>query len=313
MKIRFSAGHGSGDLYNRGGIYFNEGDENLRFTDLLRDKLSHYKNVDVKEIRNEKGRSTDYSLSARSSYGNGADLFYSSHSNAGGGSGVEVFLSYQSLDYYDFAKKLTRVISNTLNIPNRGVKFRNYNTGVTSTLTYAKHYYNNWYGELRDNKAKCAIIVEHFFHDNKNDSKKYLDNKDILADNIAKLIAEYFNLSKNNNKITKNTGGDNLYYVQTGAFKDRKNAEAQAKELKNKGFDAYIKYGYDTVPKKEDKKILKVGDYVRIRQGAKSYEGVNMASFVYNKPYRVDEIKGSRILLDKGGLFTAFNIKDLIY
>lgn len=194
MKIiRFSAGHGAGKAYNRGGLFFNEGDENLVFTDLLRKKLNSYE-VDAKEIRNERGRATDYSLSARSSFGSGADLFYSSHSNAGGGRGVEVYLSYQSLNYYEFAKELTKVISDTLGIPNRGVKFRNYNTGRFETYRQARSSKNNWYGELRNNRAKCAIIVEHFFHDNKSDSQKYLDNKDKLATNIVKVIAKHFNL-----------------------------------------------------------------------------------------------------------------------
>ena len=57
---------------------------------------------------------------------------------------------------------------------------------------------------------------------------------------------------------------------------------------------------------------IKVGDKVKIKKGAKSYEGITMASFVYNKTYRVDELKGNRALLDKNGLCTAFNIKDLI-
>ncbi len=57
---------------------------------------------------------------------------------------------------------------------------------------------------------------------------------------------------------------------------------------------------------------IKVGDKVKIKKGAKSYEGVKMASFVYNNTYRVDELNGSRALLDKKGLCTAFNVKDLI-
>ena len=45
--IRFSAGHGNGKAFNRGGVLFNEGDENLVFTDLLMKKLNSYQ-VDVK-------------------------------------------------------------------------------------------------------------------------------------------------------------------------------------------------------------------------------------------------------------------------
>lgn len=57
---------------------------------------------------------------------------------------------------------------------------------------------------------------------------------------------------------------------------------------------------------------IKVGDKVRVKQGAKSYEGANIASFVFNNTYRVDQLKGSRAVLDLTGICTAFNVKDLI-
>ena len=57
---------------------------------------------------------------------------------------------------------------------------------------------------------------------------------------------------------------------------------------------------------------IKVGDIVRVKQGAKSYEGSNIASFVYNNTYRVDELNGNRAVLDLTGICTAFNVKDLI-
>lgn len=57
---------------------------------------------------------------------------------------------------------------------------------------------------------------------------------------------------------------------------------------------------------------IKVGDIVKVKKGAKSYEGVNIASFVYNNTYRVDELKGNRAVLDKTGICTAFNVNDLI-
>lgn len=55
-----------------------------------------------------------------------------------------------------------------------------------------------------------------------------------------------------------------------------------------------------------------VGDMVRVRSGAKSYTGQNIASFVYNNTYRIDELSGDRAVLDEKGICTAFNTKDLI-
>lgn len=70
--------------------------------------------------------------------------------------------------------------------------------------------------------------------------------------------------------------------------------------------------GSSSSSKPKTTSTIKVGDKVKIKKGAKSYEGVRMASFVYNNTYRVDELSGNRALLDKKGLCTAFNVKDLI-
>lgn len=194
-KIRFSAGHGIGSRYNRGGIYFNEGDENYSATGEMLKKLNERYYVDAEEIRREKGN-YDHSFSDRSEYGRGADLFYSWHSNAGGGRGVEVILSYQSLYYYEFAKDLCSAISDSLGVPNRGVKFRNRDNDKFESYSQVSSSKRNWYGELYGNKAKCAVIVEHFFHDSESDSKAYLKNKEEMYMRIAKLIGWHFGLSK---------------------------------------------------------------------------------------------------------------------
>ena len=57
---------------------------------------------------------------------------------------------------------------------------------------------------------------------------------------------------------------------------------------------------------------FKVGDVVRIKKGAKSYEGKNMASFVYKGTYVIDELNGDRAVLDERGINTAFHTNDLI-
>ena len=57
---------------------------------------------------------------------------------------------------------------------------------------------------------------------------------------------------------------------------------------------------------------VSVGSIVKVRQGAKSYSGQSIASFVFAKTYRVDELKGTRAVLDVKGLCTAFETADLI-
>ena len=56
---------------------------------------------------------------------------------------------------------------------------------------------------------------------------------------------------------------------------------------------------------------IKQGDKVKVNNGAKDYNGKIIAIFVYKGTYTVDEIKGDRAVLDKSGICTAFNVKDL--
>lgn len=57
---------------------------------------------------------------------------------------------------------------------------------------------------------------------------------------------------------------------------------------------------------------LQVGDYVRVRQGAKDYTGGSLASFVYATTYKVMEVKGSRVVIGNGTAVTAaVHVSDL--
>lgn len=263
-KIRGSAGHGKGSEWNRGGVLFNEGDENLVFTNLLFSNLERY-DVDAREIRNEKGNYNWDNTKYRSPYGNGAELYYSSHSNAEAkgntASGVEAILSLQSLQYRDFAEGLVKLIAETLNIPNRGVKYRALKASGEGWITYSEaksgKYVDNWYAELRGNKAKCAILVEHFFHTNPTDSKKYLSKRSELAKKIADYIASYFKLElkAGAKTVANNKDLNQLYRVQVGAFKERLNAEKLVKDLEVLGYKPFIASSIDSVTRKTDNEI----------------------------------------------------------
>ena len=55
---------------------------------------------------------------------------------------------------------------------------------------------------------------------------------------------------------------DRLYKVQTGAFRDRKNADALARKLKNAGYDTYIVYEGVTPPATRQKTVKELYDEV---------------------------------------------------
>lgn len=100
-----------------------------------------------------------------------------------------------------------------------------------------------------------------------------------------------------------------LYRVQIGAFKEKANAEACLARAKKAGFaDAFIAGGAVPTPK-----AIKVGDKVRVKEGATDYNGTKLADFVYSTVYDVIQISGDRVVIGQGGQVTAaVSAKDLV-
>ena len=137
---------------------------------------------------------------------------------------------------------------------------------------------------------------------------------------------------------TPSSGTDTLYKVQTGAFKQKSNAQALEKKLKAAGFDTYVvntggyyKVQVGAFSKKANAEAMlaklkaagysdafittgsggtaaqeiKVGSSVRLNKGAKTYDGKSLASFVYNRDHVVKEISGDRAVITYGGVVVA--------
>lgn len=104
-----------------------------------------------------------------------------------------------------------------------------------------------------------------------------------------------------------------LYKVQVGAFGNKSNAENMVTKLKAKGFQAFITTNSGKgVSSSSTPKTIKVGSKVKVRNGAKTYTGGGVASFVYNGVYTVDQLNGDRAVLDRYGICTPFRVSDLI-
>ena len=99
---------------------------------------------------------------------------------------------------------------------------------------------------------------------------------------------------------------DGLYKVQVGAFSKKENANAYAAKLKAAGFDCFV------TTNNSSGAVIKAGSRVKVKPGANAYNGVSVARFVYDGVYTVDELSGDRAVLDKEGICTPFNVKDLI-
>lgn len=190
IKILLDPGHGQGVNFKRGYVgakWKNEGDGNFYFSLILSRELKKRGFV-VGTTRSSIGQNPG--LSQRGNMARGYDLFISLHTNAGGGHGVEIYDDV-SRSCYRLASNLCVTISKTLNIYNRGVKKRYYRGG-------------NWYGVLASNKARAGMLIEHCFHDNAGDIKKYEANADRLASAMADTIASYYGMKQLGNS---NSGG----------------------------------------------------------------------------------------------------------
>lgn len=92
-----------------------------------------------------------------------------------------------------------------------------------------------------------AVLCEGFFLDNAAD-KQIADTaaeQEKFGEAYARAILEYLGIaykepSGNSGSSNSGSSGD-LMRVQVGAFRDRKNAENLVKELKAKGYNAFIK------------------------------------------------------------------------
>ncbi len=224
MRILLDPGHGAGAKFNRGSKIGNEGDNTFRMY-LIFKKALEKKGFEVGTTRQV--ITDNPSLASRGQKGKGYDLMLSLHTNAGGGSGVEV---WDDVNPKYSNKKLGVVICNavstTINIPNRGVKYRKNSSG------------GNYYGVLRNNYAKNGMIIEFCFHDNFNELKKYLDNLELVANNLANAIAKYYGVEKMENKK----------FDYKGHW-----AEKYIEEVKEQG----IMTGYDDGDFKPDEKVTR--------------------------------------------------------
>lgn len=143
--------------------------------------------------------------------------------------------------------------------------------------------------------------------------------------------------------------GKVLYRVQIGAYSKKENAENQAQTLKNKGFDTIVvnakglwkvqvgaytskanaanmqtkvkAAGFEAIivteggesTKVETKPVIKVGSTVRVKQGAKTFTGGGLASFVYTRDHKVTSLSGNRAVISYNNVVVAaMNTADLI-
>lgn len=188
-------GHGKGSDHNRGykgPRWKNEGDGNYFFGKMLKKELE---TLGFTVVETRPNQANDPTWKSRGNKAKGCYIFISLHTNAGGGTGVEIFGDINAYDI-SLMQALCSTISKTLNIANRKVKYRYLDgTAEGKTVTTPPKGKSNYYAVLRYNLVKYGMLIEHCFHDNLNDVTKYEKNAETLARNMAKTIAEHYGVS----------------------------------------------------------------------------------------------------------------------
>lgn len=189
-------GHGGGIEHNRGGVLFNEGDQNYRFAQKILSEALKYQNVKVTTTR--PNINDNPSFEARAEAGSGADLFVSVHTNAADKyvRGVEIWGSQKNTKLgHNFAIDITSTWSNLLQTPNRGVMYdyRDKNE-VLRNLYYPDSTKEDTWFIYKGNTAKEKILLESVFHTNYEDSLVFLNNQDLLAKEFMSKVAKHFGL-----------------------------------------------------------------------------------------------------------------------
>lgn len=220
-KIFIDPGHGGSDS-GATGNGLKEKDLNLAIAleakKVIQDEYTDHR------IKMSREKDETVSLTQRTDAANtwGADFFLSIHINAGGGTGFESYRYVEkgSDTTMTVQKHVHALILSASGWKDRGKKWANLHV-------------------LRESKMP-AVLTENGFIDTDTDAKKLKDPSFVkkLGRAHAEGLAKALGLKRKESDPEPKPG--NLYIVQAGAFRDRKNAEVQVKALKEAGFEAFI-------------------------------------------------------------------------
>lgn len=107
------------------------------------------------------------------------------------------------------------------------------------------------------------------------------------------------------------TSKNKKYTVIEGNYKNK----VGRRSLKNNDYRirGFIAPEYADSPDVEPEAPIKKGDTVKLKKGAKQYNGKGLASFVYKRKHKVKEVVADRAVITYGGItVAAVNVNDLI-
>lgn len=187
-----------------------------QIADFMEQELRKYSNV-LEWRRNQPTMTLKEVVADSNAYK--PDLHLAIHSNAGGGTGCEVYCMMGG-NAEKAARIIYDILSNLTPMKDRNVKNGSHLYECNSTIA-------------------PAVLVEIAFHDNPNDATWVIKNERAIAQALVKGVLTYFNIPVKSNS-EKPLAANEFYRVQVGAFKERENAESLANELRKQGYSVWI-------------------------------------------------------------------------
>lgn len=148
---------------------------------------------------------------------------------------------------------------------------------------------------------KQNMTVHRWFHSGKSCPGTYLyERMGKIANEVNKRLCTAESQPKNV-----------IYRVQIGAFSSKENAEKYLEKAREAGLNGFV-VEVEKEPAEPKQPEITVGCSVRVKSGAKTYNGGKLASFVFGRDHVVKEIKDDRAVITyAGAIVAAVNVKDL--
>lgn len=208
IKICLDAGHYG--KYNKSTVNskYYESEMSWKLHNYLKDELKSY---GITVITTRTNQAKDLDVYNRGTASKGCDLFLSIHSNASSSEKSNFALACcQTKDgkkkVYETSEKIGKLLAECVN------KTMNC-TGKSQILQKVGNNNTDYYGVLRGAKAvgTPAVLLEHGFHTNKANTEWLLKDANLkkMAQEEAKVIANYFGVKKNSNSNNSTSNSNN--------------------------------------------------------------------------------------------------------
>jgi N-acetylmuramoyl-L-alanine amidase len=206
----------------------------------------------------------------------GPDVAIECHANAARGDGFEVYI--QTNQYEEESRRLAELIE-------AEVKAIGQNSRGIKTKVFG------W----TNNVKAPAVLLEGFFVDNKADAADFdtVAEQQELGRAYARGVLKYLGVEAKPVAPAKEA----YTVTASGQFDSKAAADTALANIKKLGFTGAVAKTTESA----NEKVLTKGSVVRMKAGAKYYDGETPLAFVYNRDHVVRSIAGNRVVITYNG------------